>query len=500
MSELKLTPLHKLKNGARIYFIGIGGISMGGLALMASRLGYCVAGSDPHVNVRTQRLEEQGILVHNQHHPQWIEDFEPDLVVYTAAIPYWNVELRRAHELGIETVDRSVFLGWLTRSYDHVINIAGTHGKTTVTAMCAEILIAARRNPSVHLGAEFEAFGNSTVRTGTMGDLLVSESCEYKNSLLNFYTTTAVLLNIDKDHLDFFPDIDALIESFALFASKVAEGGQLIYLANGEYMDRFLERVMELRSQNPLGRLQLLSFGLADPALQTSEYPSACAEGRLPDYAAADIRYCDGCPQFKLYRKGLFYAEICLRVPGLHNVMNALAAIAAANVHGASAEACIEGLKQFRGTEGRFSFKGEFLGAKVIADYAHHPTSTRVTLEAARNIPHRQIHVVYQPLTFSRVKLLFEEYIEALIDCKSLIFYEIFSDRESDTLGMSSRLLVQAINDRGGRARFAETYSEIADYLREVCQKDDLILFLGPEQVRSFAPKLVAEGAQDDKI
>ena len=484
--------LNNLHTDARIYFIGIGGISMSGLAIMAKRLGFKVAGSDPHDNERVHKLINMGITVHSQHHPQWIEDFKADLVVYTAAIPYWNVELRRAHEMGIDCVDRSVFLGWLTRSYDKVINIAGTHGKTTTTAMWSEILIEAKRNPTVHLGAEFKGFGNSTVRAGKPGDLLVSEACDYKNSLLNFYSTTAVLLNIDKDHLDFFAGIDELIETFAKFAADLPKSGVLIFPLRDKYIEQFLKRTEELRFSEGKENIKLISFGIADDGLSPSSFAEANAKGELADFVATNIKYDNGYPSFDVYKKGIFYASYTLKVPGRHNVLNSLAAIAAADVNGANPESSVIALSKFTGTEGRFTIKGQYRNATVITDYAHHPTSTKITIEAARNLPHRKIHVVYQPLTFSRVKLLFDEYVDALKDCESLVFYEIFSDRESDSLGMSSRLICDAINSLGSKAYFAETFADIKEYLDKNVADGDIILFLGPEQIRSFADKLLS--------
>ncbi len=483
--------LSDLQKGARIYFIGIGGISMGGLAIMAARLGFHVAGSDPHESERTRKLSAQGIIVHTQHHPDWIDDFAPDLIVYTAAIPYWNVELSRARDLGIRCVDRSVFLGWLTRSYDHVINVAGTHGKTTTTAMISTILIQARRNPTVHLGAEFADFDHSTVRTGTPGDLLISEACEYKNSLLNFHSTTAVLLNIDRDHMDFFPDMDALIDTFAQFAAELPAGGHFIYPFSGPYIQDCLLKIKALREGERSGSIRALSFGLIDDSWNDKDLPAACAAHQIPDYAAKDLHFVDGHPHFNVYRKGQFYTSIQLSVPGEHNVLNALAALAASDLNGATPQDCQEGLSHFKGTEGRFTVRGTFQGATVVCDYAHHPTSTRVTLEAAKKMTQGHIWVVYQPLTFSRVKVLFQEYVDALKDCEQVLFYEIFSDRESDSLGMSSRQLVQAINACGGHALFMETFADIYAQLKTLAGPGDIILFLGPEQVRSFAAKLL---------
>lgn len=477
-----ITSLDSISEGAKIYFLGIGGVSMGGLAEIAHHLGYQVQGSDQASSHRTIRLRSLGIVIHEQHHPRWIEDFQPDILVYTSAIPEDNTELVAARTLGIPTVERAVFLGWLTRRYERVVNVAGTHGKTTTTAMIAEILLHADIDPTVHLGAEFDAFGDSTVRIGRSNTRLISEACEYKKNILRFHSTTAILLNIDADHLDVYSGIDEIIDTFVLYALELPEDGILIQPFEGPYIDRFNSGFESQRDK----LLRRITFGLAeDPSVERWQ------SGLIPEYAAGNISFGQGLPRYTLFVEGEAVIEVSLNTPGEHNILNSLAAIAASHQEGASFESCVEGLSIFHGAEGRFSYIGTFQGAPVYADYAHHPTAVQASLKAASEIPHDRILAVFQPLTYARVKFHFQEFLDSLELADGVIFYEIFSDRERDTLGMSSRLLEEEYRKNHSVSHFAPDFDTMVELLKDLIGPEDILLFLGPEQVRSFAPRLI---------
>lgn len=500
MAMIHPQALSDLALNARIFFVGIGGVSMSGLALMAKNLGYVVAGSDPHANTRTKHLEKEQITVHYSHHQMWIDDFQPDLAVYTAAIKRPNPELERCQELNIPTIDRAEFLGWITKYYSRVINIAGTHGKTTTTSMLASLMIADNFDPSVHLGAEFSGFGGSTVRNGRPGDLLISEACEYNSSLLNFRSTTAVLLNIDNDHLDYFKSMDRLVACFAEFIANIPSEGQLLVLDKGKHVADCLKLAKQLRTKKGNGQIRLYSFNIVDQTEYIDCYDVAeekrvqlWAEHKIPDYAAYNLAYESGYPHFDFYKQGQYLAHIQLQVPGRHNVLNALAALACADLYGANIEISSKALESFHGADGRFEIKGTFHGATIVGDYAHHPTATKATILAASKMPYKHRYVVYQPLTYGRVKNLFADYVNALKEAEHVLFMNIFSDREKSDLGMSSQKLVQAINDAGGHAEMQETYEKIKARLSELCQPGDLVLFLGPEEVRNVGQKLADE-------
>lgn len=483
MSIFHHSVLSKLKPDASLYFVGIGGISMCGLAELTKAQGYNISGSDLHASEHTEHLQQIGIPVKIGQTAANIEQARPDLLVYSAAVPLDNPELLRARELGIPCAERGDFLGWLTREFSRVINIAGTHGKTTTTAMTSLILLENGCEPTVHLGAQFAPFGDSTVHLGKASDLLVSEACEYKRSFLHFVSTTAVILNIDGDHLDYFGTIDNVIQAFAVFADQTRDGGDLIVPFNGPHMDQMLQQLQDIRRQEGRPLPRIYTFGGKAPGGQAAQ----------PDIYYDNLIYVKGLPHYDVIKDGQFFAHIELNVPGLHNVMNSLAAIAAAAANGADAAICAKVLAEYQGAEGRFTHKGNYKGAAVITDYAHHPTAARVTLEAASRVPHHKLWVVFQPLTYGRVKVLFDDFVSVLKPLADVSLVEIYSDREKETLGMSSRLLVQAINAAGGHARFYDGYPEVHEHLKAVVKPDDMILFLGPEDVRAYGDRLVRE-------
>lgn len=469
---------------AKIYFIGIGGISMCGLAEITHKQGYDIYGSDMHASEHTDHLISLNIPVVIGQKAENIDQVMPDLVIYSAAVPLTNSEIVRAQEHGITTVERGLFLGWLTREFKNVVNVAGTHGKTTTTAMIATILLNSNLNPTIHLGAKLSGFGESTVHIGDSGELLVSEACEYHNSFLSSISTTATVLNIDADHLDYFGSIENVIKTFAEFSTQVQADGHLILPFNGQYIDQMLVHLEAMNRSNGRGLPPIVYFGQkqdGDDAAQADIYFD-------------NLVYIDGLPDFDVYWNGEFYVHIHLNVPGQHNIMNAMAAIACAALNGASPEAARNALESFRGADGRFSIRGSYKGAQVVVDYAHHPTAVEATLKASTTVPHGETWVIFQPLTFNRTQILFNEFVEALLPSPNLLLVEIFSDREQDDLGMSSKLLVEAINERGGQARFCEGYEDVKAILADRVNAGDLILFLGPEDVRNYGSKLVNEG------
>lgn len=469
-------------SSVKLYFVGVGGISMYGLAELSLSLGYRVAGSDNHPSERTESLRHLGLTIYDKQTEENIIAEAPQLVIRTAAVPLDHPEIREAKRRQIPVIDRGQYLGWITRQYEHVINIAGTHGKTTTTAMTALILLADKLKPTVHIGAELADFGHNTIYLSDNQKLFVSEACEYANSFLHMRSTTACILNIDFDHIDFFRNEEHLVASFAQFALQTDPGGTLVLPVTGKYREEFLNQLILGGAYDDKALPRFLTFGL---------------EGSGADVESRNLEYIEGYPHFSVYVHGEPFTEIQLKIPGEHNVSNALAAIASCLSEGVSPEACKHALEAYRGADGRFSQKGHFQGALVVADYAHHPAATVATLQAARRIPHEHIWVVYQPLTYHRVKILFQDYIDALLPCEEVLFYEIYSDRERDTLGMSSRHLAEALSAQGGLGRFCESFEEIRSRLVELCHPGDIVLFLGPEQVRSFADRLLAtEGGE----
>ncbi len=497
---LSIQGLKDLPAQGKLYFVGIGGISMSGLAELAFDHGYRVTGSDRQASPHTLHLESKGIKVFIGQESLHIDSVKPDLLIHTAAVHPDNPELVRARELNLPIVDRATFLGWLTADFNRVINIAGTHGKTTVTAMCSLMLLAAGQDPTIHIGAELKELNHNTVRSGQDKNLLVSEACEYTNSYHHFESTTAAILNIDIDHLDFFKDLADIIHSFAVFTDKIRDDGYLVLPHYGKHMGTLWEQVIRRRqaSRRPLPKL--VTCGSAEPNEQEKKLlaelatlPPAVAETwpDRPTFAHTKARHKTGHNCFEILTAGQEPLSIELLIPGLHNVENATMAAACALLNGATPAACRRVLSTFTGAEGRYTVKGTYKGAVVVTDYAHHPAATRATLAAAAEMPYKRVWVVYQPLTFSRVKLFFDDYVAALKNCRHTIFIEIYSDREQDDLGMSSRQLCEAINRLGGSAEFAPDFEAVVAALDDRVAPGDAILFLGPEQVRSYGDRLI---------
>lgn len=477
--------IDEIKKDARIYFIGIGGISMSGLALLSTGYGFTVGGSDMNPSERTEMLSSKGVIVFDKQTRENIESFGPDLVVKTAAILPHNPEVAYCLEKNIQILDRSEFLGLITRSYERVINISGTHGKTTTTAMTSLMLIESMKDPTVHLGADLDYFGG-TVRLGGNRELLISEACEFKRSFLQFSSTTAAITNIDHDHVDCYPELQDVIDVFAEFLDKVDDNGYVVVIGSDINTSKALE----------IAKLRHEAQGRKMPQVVTCEEGTEiCAfTGEKPRVCAENITFDGGLPRFDAYIDGAFFGHIELKIPGKHNVDNALVAIACAYFNGGDPEKCVKALNSFNGADGRYTVKGKFNGATVVVDYAHHPSAARATIEAASHMPHKDILVVFQPLTFNRTEALFKDYVASLLPCKKVLFSEIFSDREVNTGKISSKKIADAIVEKGGDAEFFADKNALKARVAELAKPDDIILILGPEDIRKLGDELTNGG------
>ena len=483
MLDPKSFTLNDISKGARIYFIGIGGISMNGLARLAKHAGFVVGGSDNHPSERTAILEEQGIKIYNSQIAANIDDFKPDYLVKTAAILPQNEEVKRATELDLQIFDRAEFLGAFTRTYKNVINVSGTHGKTTTTSMISLMLLDEGLDPTVHLGADLDIF-DGTIRTGSH-DLLVSEACEFNRSFLNFSSTTAVITNIDHDHVDCYPTIEDVIDVFARFIRLVDDNGYVVVSGHDKNIAKAVKEAEAYFSETGRKLPQIVTCATDNEICEVT--------GKPADFIAENIVFNNGLPSFNIVVNGEEKTRVSLKIPGSHNIANALNAAAAAYLNGASLESVRNALDTFGGADGRYTVKGKYKDCDVVVDYAHHPTAARATIEAASNMPHNDILVVFQPLTFNRTKMLFEDYVTSLLPCKKVLFAEIFSDRENDTLGMSSKLISDEINKRGGDAEFYEDREELKKRIDELIKPGDIILILGPEDIRTLGDELCPE-------
>ena len=435
----------------RLHFIGIGGISMSGLAKILLSRGFAVSGSDWHKGPLTRQLEADGARIFEGQAAEHITE-DIDAVVYTAAVHEDNDEYRRAKELGIPLLSRAQLLGQMMKNYKTAVAVAGTHGKTTTTSMLSEILLQAGLDPTISVGGILPAIGGN-IRIG-YSDTMVTEACEYTNSFLEFFPTVAVILNIREDHLDFFKDIGEIRSSFHKFAGRTPREGVVI-------IDTSIEDWEEIVA------------GLSCRVVTVGPAPSS-------DYRAEEVCYDEeDDPSFTVVTGAGEREAIAMRVPGAHNLENALAAIAAARELGVGWEAIRAGLWHFEGTERRFQKKGSFHGVTVVDDYAHHPDEIYATLTAASQMHYKKVWCLFQPHTYSRTKALFEEFVRTLSLADAVILAEIYAARETDDLGVSSRGLTERIQEQGTPAYYFSTFEEIEAFVKEHCMHGELLITMG---------------------
>ena len=450
-----------------IYFIGIGGITMSSLAHIAHDRGCRVGGYDRTPSHLTRRLESLGIDIHYTLSPDHIDSY--DVIVYTAAISRDNPELARALEfdrLGEKfCVYRADFLGWLMQNAKKRIGVSGMHGKSTATSMISHIFLAAELDPTIVLGAELDELGGA-YRVGA-GDSFILEACEYQDSFLSFVPNIAVVLNIDMDHPDYFHSLEQIITSFRRYLAIASDGYAVANIDDAN-----------VRAALDGYKGRLVSFGL-DTAAGT------------PDFTAANIKYNQGCPEFDIVRRGELFVHVKLSVTGRHNIMNALASAAVADICKVAPEYIAAGLSSYHGAKRRMELRGSFRsksGASipVYDDYAHHPTEIRATLTGALQLGAAQVWVVFQPHTYTRTAALFDEFAHSFAGVK-LIITEIYAARETNDVGVSAERLAEAA---GGI--FIPTFEGCAEYLHENCADGDAVIVMGAGDIIKLSEKLLA--------
>lgn len=434
-----------------IHFIGIGGISMSGLAEILLALGYNISGSDIKTSNITKKIEDMGAVIYPFHDSKNIQT--PDLVVYTAAVKENNPEIIRAKELNIPIIERATLLGQIMKKYPYSVAISGTHGKTTTTSMVTMIMLQEGCNPTVHIGGELDAIGGNTRIGGEK--YFIAEACEYVESFLKFKPYLAVILNIDADHLDYFKDIEHIKEAFIKFASLVPPNGYVVACID---------------DANTLNILDKLSCNKVTYGLNSKN----------AKWTAKDIEFNEyGLASFKLVLDGEVLTTVQLSVPGIHNVNNALGACAACHTLGCSIESIKNGLNKFTGTHRRFELKGISGNVSVVDDYAHHPSEVMATLKAAKNCSHSKIWCVFQPHTYTRTKALLEEFSNSFEDAGTVILSDIYAAREQDKGEIHSSILAERINSKGKEALYINGFDNIVQYLQRNVSPGDLIITMG---------------------
>jgi len=452
---LKNLNLPGLSNIEYIHFVGIGGISMSGLAEILLDQGYRISGSDLKASNVTDKLRKLGITINFNHCEDNITN--PDLIVYTVAVKDSNPEMIKAKRLGIPIIDRAALLGEIMKSYPYSIAISGTHGKTTTTSMISTIMLEAELNPTIHLGGELDSIGGNTKIGGNK--YFITEACEYYESFLKFHPYIAVILNIDLDHVDYFRDIEHIKSAFLKFASLVPKDGYVVANLDDINTKELLSKIS----------CNVITFGIN----------SADAV-----WSAEDISYDDsGCVIFTLKKDKEPITEIRLCVPGSYNVSNSLAAISTCYALGCSIDSIKDGLLKFSGTHRRFETKGIVNNIRVVDDYAHHPTEVRASLKASRNLGCTKIWCVFQPHTYTRTKSFLNEFAESFSDVDTVIITDIFAAREKDTGEIHSSALAEAINLRGQKAIYIKEFDSIVEYLADNALPGDLIVTMGAGDV-----------------
>ena len=449
-----------LRRAKKIFFVGIGGISMSSLAFVCREQGYEVSGSDRAISAMTEKLRASGIPVAYEHRAENIEG--ADAVVYTGAVTLENPELAAATEKEIPLIYRADLLGYLMCEYTHRIGVAGMHGKSTATSMLSHLFIDAGKKPTVLSGAETEEMGGAYL----LGEknYFIFEACEYKDSFLSFHPSISVILNIDLDHTDYFTGgIPQIVDSFTQYANLPFDGTSelpvTVINADDEHTAQIVKNLPHA-----------VTFGIHSDA----------------DYQAKNISLTGGRASFDIVKGDQLLTHISLCVFGEHNIYNALATAAVGDLLGLSAAEIANGLCTFTGLRRRFEYKGSINGASVYIDYAHHPREIAATLAGAKAGTKGKLIAFFEPHTYSRTASLLQEFSAAFSDADSIYFLDIYAAREENIYGVSSEMLAK-ITPRGA---YADSYEKACNLIRAYAKEGDIVMILGAGTVARIADML----------
>ncbi len=461
------------KHDAAVHFIGIGGISMSGLAQGLHDRGCRVTGSDAKASDTTDHLQSMGIKVHIGHDAMNLSP-ETDLVVYTGAVPKKNPELLAARAIGIKTMDRAAFIGEQLRAYDYPICVSGAHGKTTVTSMLSTVFVNAGKDPTISVGGQLDLIGGN-YRQGD-SDYFILESCEHFDSFLQFHPYIGIILNIDKDHIDHFGSLDNIVKSFGKFARNIREGGTLVICNETNGMDIVTEGLNR----------RIVTYGLCSG-----------------DIYARNITYDErGCATFEAVDTAdMSTQRIRLNVPGEHNVKNALAVFAASVSLGLETDTIAEGLGRYTCVKRRFETKGCINGLTVVDEYAHHPTEIHATLKATAAYKKGRLICAFQPHTYSRTYELLNEFAACFDYADIVIIQDIYAveGREINTNAVSSKQLADLIRERFNKdprladkkVFYMKSFAETTEYVLQNFINNDIFLTIGAGDVYLVGEKVL---------
>lgn len=447
----------------KIHFIGIGGISMSSLAEILLNSGFQVEGSDSTASAITDDLAKIGIKVDIGQKAENISK-DCDLVVYTAAVPETNPELMAAREMGIDTIDRAELVGMMMLKYKNPVSVAGTHGKTTTSSMVSEIFLEADLNPTISIGGMMPSIGGN-YRVGGK-DYFVLETCEYRDSFLKFNPHSAIILNIDRDHTDYFKTMEQMYSSFNKFVKRIAKGGFLVV-------------------NNEIKNLDLVLDGFDGKVITYGKDENAFWHPENISYNSL------GYGRYTAVNKDGKRLDVELSIPGEHNVYNSLSALALAMEYGINEAAILKGISSYTGTDRRFQYKGEFNGVTVIDDYAHHPTEIKATIGSARKNDINKLWICFQPHTYTRTHDLLDEFAEALKGADKVVLVDIYASREKDTGLVSSKDLAEKIAALGTEVYYIPTMEEAEQFLRKNCSPQDMLITMGAGDIFKLGEKLI---------
>lgn len=437
----------------KFYFIGIGGVSMSALAKLLLQMGYDVSGSDREKGERLQELFQKGARVYVGEDDKREDLLVCDCVVYTDAVNINNIELNAAIRGKKMLCDRARLLQKISLNFSHVLSVAGSHGKTTCTAMCAHILVATKSGFCAHIGGEDSLYGNFYLNGY---DYLVTEACEYKKNLLKLVPDRAILLNVDKDHMECYDDVNDLYNTFRIYCQKA----QTTFVCADD--------------ENCLNMGEFVTFGI---------------QNQFADYRAVDLRCKHEKYSFTVQEYGKNLCKIHLNCVGKNNVYNALSAFAAMRSYGFDEYEIAKGLQSFAAVKRRFEKIGSYNGGAFVCDYAHHPKEILSSVQTARGMTNGELYVIFQPHTYSRTKYLMSEFVAVLSSIDNLMIYKTYSAREFYDEAGSAERLAKAV----GGCLYAENAFMLKTWLQKTIRAGDVALFLGAGDIYYAAKYILNE-------
>ena len=449
-------------NNKKIHLIGIGGISMSSIALMLKNMNALVTGSDLTETGITKNLNKYGIKVLYGHHPELVKD--ADIIVYTAAIHEDDSERKEAKNLNKPTFERAEFLGMLMKEFKNSLCVSGTHGKSTTTGMLSLIFLEAGLNPTIQVGAIMPEINGNT-HLGSH-DYFVMEACEYVDSFLHFHPTSAIITNIDNDHLDYFKNLDNIKKSFYKYVSLLPDNGYLVKNNDDENSDEL----------DKYTKAKVITYGI----------------NKKSNYKAKNIT-CNslGHYSYDLYKDDNFLLTINLNINGYHNIYNSLAAFALAHEYILDVNVIKNAIEKYHGVGRRFEYLGKYNGAYIYDDYAHHPSEIKTTLESVKNVKHKSSWAVFQSHTYSRTKEHLDAFANVLANFDHVIIAKIYPAREINTFNISEEMLVDKIKDKNPNVIYIDDFDKIIKYLKENVKEEDLVITIGAGPINYVSKKLV---------